>query len=241
MKRIAAPQGTVDFAEGTIGTLPPRQPLTITNLPPSSGSYLTHALAVEETLVTAVYGSDTAAFPALRATADGRIAAAFERAATALADGTCPSRLKHHAVKEVLLWLAEVGIGFGPLRPPNLVDRLRQLVNAVPDAQWQSAETARRLGVSEATMRRRLTEVGTNFSEAVTDVRMAVALGLLQTTDLSVTQVAYEVGYASPSRFAIRFRNRFGLAPSELRVARRHDRIGTELERSGTAISAAGS
>lgn len=43
------------------------------------------------------------------------------------------------------------------------------------------------------------------------------ALGLLQGSDLPVAMVAAEVGYASPSRFALRFRARFGLSPGAIR------------------------
>ncbi|MCU0827909.1 MAG: helix-turn-helix domain-containing protein [Tabrizicola sp.] len=58
------------------------------------------------------------------------------------------------------------------------------------------------------------------------------ALGLLQTTDNPVQQIAFAVGYASASRFAVRFRARFGLAPSAIRGG---DRDGTVIDRLGTA------
>lgn len=47
--------------------------------------------------------------------------------------------------------------------------------------------------------------------------RMERAFGLLQTTDMSVTEVALEVGYNSPSRFSKAFFTRFGFNPSDAR------------------------
>jgi AraC-like DNA-binding protein len=66
-------------------------------------------------------------------------------------------------------------------------------------------------------MRRRLADESASFYDLLSDVRMSHALTLLQVTDLPVIQVAYEVGYKSQSRFALRFRRRFGFAPSEVR------------------------
>ncbi|MDP8997842.1 MAG: AraC family transcriptional regulator, partial [Pseudomonadota bacterium] len=42
---------------------------------------------------------------------------------------------------------------------------------------------------------------------------------MLQSTGDSITQIAFAVGYESPSRFATRFRKRFGFVPSVLRKA----------------------
>lgn len=60
--------------------------------------------------------------------------------------------------------------------------------------------------MSEATLRRRLEKEGLSFLQILIDVRMTRALALLQVTDLSIGQIALEVGYNSPSRFAARLR-----------------------------------
>ena len=49
---------------------------------------------------------------------------------------------------------------------------------------------------------------------------MCFAMMLLQATDHAVTRVALEVGYESASRFAIRFRERFGFSPGAIRGRR---------------------
>ncbi len=169
-------------------------------------------------------------------TADDRTVAAFERAVVAVDDPLTPARLRDHVVREVLLWLAQGGLGFGPVAAPTMAVRLRAVIGADPAAAWRAAQAARALAVSEATLRRRLAADGTTFGDVLADVRMTEALGLLQTTDLPVNRIALDVGYASPSRFALRFRARFGIRPSDIRGGGGAvERIGAENDRIGAA------
>ena len=57
----------------------------------------------------------------------------------------------------------------------------------------------------------------TSLTDLLADARMATALTLLQATTQSVSQIALSVGDESPSRFAVRFRHRFGFAPTAVR------------------------
>jgi AraC-like DNA-binding protein len=49
------------------------------------------------------------------------------------------------------------------------------------------------------------------------DIRINRALTLLQTTDWPTSAIAQHVGYESSSRFAERFRKRFGCDPTAIR------------------------
>jgi AraC-like DNA-binding protein len=71
--------------------------------------------------------------------------------------------------------------------------------------------------MSEATFRRRLAEQGQCFNSILIDVRMMTALVLLQVTDCPISEVAYQVGYESASRFSVRFKKRFGFSPMAVR------------------------
>lgn len=85
---------------------------------------------------------------------------------------------------------------------------------------WKIQEVARQLSMSETTLRRELNREATGFRELLEQMRLTAGLGLLQETRYSVTEVAARVGYDSPSRFAARFRERFGVTPSELKQSR---------------------
>ena len=91
------------------------------------------------------------------------------------------------------------------------------MLSAQLDAEWSSDAIARSLAMSEATLRRRLAAEGVTLRELIADVRMASALVLLQATSRPVSEIASAVGYDSPSRFAVRFRDRFGFAPTAVR------------------------
>jgi AraC-like DNA-binding protein len=122
-----------------------------------------------------------------------------------------------HRVAEILVWLASRGLNFPPSGPGDIPARIRTMVESRPEHRWSSAEIAGKLAVSEATLRRRLSEKSVNLRAILTDVRMTSAMGLLQSTDMPVSEIASRLGYESQSRFAMRFRSRFGFPPSAIR------------------------
>jgi AraC-like DNA-binding protein len=143
---------------------------------------------------------------------------AFSRAFDSLndADGL-PASIATHRVKEVLLWLGERGFHFAPPTPASLGQQVRRLVSADPALDWSMQGVARETATSVPTLRRRLAAEGIVFRDLVQDVRMSHALALLQNTDAPVLHVALAAGYASASRFAARFRTRFGYLPTDIR------------------------
>lgn len=128
-----------------------------------------------------------------------------------------PDALAVGRMHEMLGWLDEYGICFGVHRRNGIERKIRRLVSSDVSHSWNIKQVASHLGMSEATLRRKLTAENTLFSKLIADVRMCRALTLLQVTDLSVTQIAFEVGYESPSKFSSRFRHRFGFAPGQVR------------------------
>ena len=54
-------------------------------------------------------------------------------------------------------------------------------------------------------------------NELLRRLRLRRASSLLATTDKSVSEVAYEVGFSSPSYFAKCYREEFGVSPTEKR------------------------
>jgi len=72
-------------------------------------------------------------------------------------------------------------------------------------------------GVSEKTFRRRLTALDLSYAEMVDETRYKRALELLKDTNLSITELALELGYGYPENFSRAFRKRVGVTPSEYR------------------------
>ena len=149
---------------------------------------------------------------------DTQLAGAFERAADAIQDVEhVPDEVARHRLAEVLVWLSLRGIRFAPAEDPGMAMKVRRLFETALDRRWTASIVASDLAVSEATLRRRLAAEGTGLGAILADVRMSSAMVLLQSTRYPVQRIALEVGYESASRFAIRFRERFGFPPTAIR------------------------
>ena len=94
--------------------------------------------------------------------------------------------------------------------------RCADLIASDPGRAWTAEEVARRLAVSERSLRRHLEAEETSLRRVLQDVRLNAGLGLLQTGKLGVGEAAGRCGYDSASRFAALFRERFGVSPSDV-------------------------
>jgi AraC-like DNA-binding protein len=156
-----------------------------------------------------------------------------------------PDAILGHRARELALWLTSFGIAWRHRDRSDLPFLIRDLVAQEPAGKWSVARllpllAKRGHALSEASLRRRLAAQGTSFTALVIDTRLSLALERLQSSDDAITRIALDVGYESSSRFAVRFRSRFGMCPSDIRGHnRRPDRIGTKIERAGAALPAA--
>ena len=78
-------------------------------------------------------------------------------------------------------------------------------------------ETARALGLSTRTLKRRLAAEGTDFTPLLDEQRRHRALLLLRSADLSVEAVAEQVGYSDVANFTRAFRRWSGTTPTAYR------------------------
>jgi AraC-like DNA-binding protein len=102
----------------------------------------------------------------------------------------------------------------------ELVERvLQRLVRSTGVAMPALSEVAAELAVSERTLRRQLAAAGTSFGALVADVRRQLAVELLIDTNLTVEQIAFELGYAETSSFTRAFTRWTGRPPSRYRGA----------------------
>ncbi len=103
-----------------------------------------------------------------------------------------------------------------------LLSGVRRVMRATLETATLPA-VARALALSSRTLQRRLRAAGTTFQRVLTEERLGEAERLLVETDAPITAIALEVGFASTSRFAVAFRHRSGLRPSEWRRQHRSD------------------
>jgi len=101
---------------------------------------------------------------------------------------------------------------------PPLLGALRALLDGRRDVDV--AQAARRLGLSQRTLQRRLGELDTTFQDELAEARVRAAKQLLLDGDAPLTAIAYEVGCSSLQHFSALFRERTGESPSAFRKRR---------------------
>ncbi|MDA4845156.1 AraC family transcriptional regulator [Hoeflea poritis] len=84
---------------------------------------------------------------------------------------------------------------------------------------------AAKLGVTERTLRRRLSEESTSFRQILVDARLAIGHELLKTAGLDVTTVAWRTGYSEPSSFVRAFTKKYNYSPGSLKKDAAHNRV----------------
>ena len=150
---------------------------------------------------------------------------------------TIPEGIQQHRRRELIGWLTAQGVAGNLLREAPAVKRqVLQLIQSDIAHPWRLGTIAERLHMSESTLHRQLGREGVSFRHLLEQARLLTGLGLLQGTRRTIMDIAASVGYQSPSRFAERFRQHFGLSPSELRETHEVDgfrRKNGSLRRAG--------
>jgi len=97
----------------------------------------------------------------------------------------------------------------------DLPDRARAFIaDGLVSGDYTLEHVAFRCGMSERTLRRRLTEAGTSYRELVDDVRKERALHLLE-AEQSISLIAQHLGFSDATAFARAFRRWTGNAPHD--------------------------
>ena len=94
------------------------------------------------------------------------------------------------------------------------------IIPLLPHGKARAGEIAARLGLAQRTFARRLSMEGTNFSEVLDTLRTDLAQRYLADKDLSISQIAWLLGYQEISAFTHAFRRWTGKTPRETRTDR---------------------
>lgn len=221
-KRVATPTQERLGEEGDLLVFPAGGMVTMENRPVFSISYRAVGISFPDAVVRQVFGnapakSGPAEVQILRAEPDHPmvlppiIRDTLERAAS-------PDAVRRHRLLEPLIWLRDKGVRIAAAEQEAPLSRLRRLIETDLTHDWRAADVARELSMSEATMRRWLGASGQSFSKILSHTRLEHGLSLLQTTRASISEIALECGFKTPSHFSDAFRKRFGIAPKQIRA-----------------------
>jgi AraC-like DNA-binding protein len=219
-KQVRTAQQSLEFAPGDLFLITRRCRIDVVNIPdPHSGLYLSAIVPMCAEALTAARALWNEPLPQA-GDALARLPL-VEHGATLL---QWRQALEQGQYTEARLALASLAVAFcrrghGSLLvppEPSLGERIRDLIAAQPERDWQSRDFEAQLGLSGATLRRRLASEHSSVRELITDARLAHAMSLLYTTRLPLKTVAARVGYRSLGSFNKRFAERYGLEPAAI-------------------------
>lgn len=99
-----------------------------------------------------------------------------------------------------------------------LEEKVRQLLMAQPQlATTQVENVAEQLGLSPWTLQRQLSRQNTSVSILADEIRKEMALAYLNGTAMTLSEIAFELGYRSQPSFFRAFKRWFGMSPERYR------------------------
>lgn len=113
------------------------------------------------------------------------------------------------------------------LDPELVATRVRELlVQLLPSGEFSQDRVAKRLNRSTSTLHRQLVSEGATFTSIRDDVRKEVALHYLGDHKVSLSEIAFLVGFSDQSNFTRAFRRWTGVPPNEYRKRLQPRRTG---------------
>lgn len=99
----------------------------------------------------------------------------------------------------------------------NFLNRLTEITEAnLNNEQFGVSDLAEKAGISRSQIHRKLKSISNqSVSQFIREVRLNKAKDLLEQNKLTVSEIAYEVGFGSPSYFIKCFHENYGYAPGE--------------------------
>ena len=91
------------------------------------------------------------------------------------------------------------------------------LVEMLPTGQVTEELVANALNMSLRTLQRKLSEEGTTFGAIYQSLRQEMAQQYIHDSQMSMTEIAYLLGFSEQSNFTRAFRRWYGISPSDAR------------------------
>lgn len=221
-KRVVCPvRGEMIGEEGDLIVFPPGSMVTLENRPVLNACYRADGVCFSNDMIDAVLadqrpGQGPLGIQILRA-ASHRPLDVLGLIKATLDDGTLAPPIRRHRLLEPLVWLRHHGIRLQTREEEQPLSQVRSLIETDLGHAWRVSDVARHFAMSEATLRRWLASSGNGFSRILHNTRLEKGLTLLQTTDRSISQIALDCGFKTPSHFSDAFRKRFGIVPRAIR------------------------
>ncbi len=102
----------------------------------------------------------------------------------------------------------------------KFIDQVHHIVMSnITDEKFGVRKLASLLGLSASqTLRKVRTETGKSVNQYIRELRLKKASKLIKKTDLTISEIAFKVGFNSQPYFSKTFRNRYGITPGEYKT-----------------------
>jgi len=118
----------------------------------------------------------------------------------------------------------ELSVQTATVAPQRVDQKFLADLTAIVEANLSRSElnvedVARSLGISRVQLYRKVKAVlGTGVTDFIQGIRLTKARQLLLSDELTIAEVAYQLGFSSPSYFSTSFKARYQVSPSEFRA-----------------------
>jgi AraC-like DNA-binding protein len=156
---------------------------------------------------------------------DVKFTAATDEMAFAPAIKNTPVVSADNYLNKLLIAYCEEALARRPARRDSFRSRVENaVVPLLPHGDAKLSAVASRLGLSQRTLARRLATEGLNFSDVLENLKVDLARRYLADKDLSISQIAWLLGYQEVSSLTHAFKRWTGRTPRQarLRMARRY-------------------
>jgi AraC-like DNA-binding protein len=122
-------------------------------------------------------------------------------------------------LNELLIKYSEEALAHRPVNRAGLRSSVENAIAPLlPHGKAGAGEVARRLGMSNRTLARRLASEGLTFSEIQAELKVDLAKRYLNDGDLPISQIAWLLGYREVSAFTHAFKRWTGTTPRQFRA-----------------------
>ena len=122
-------------------------------------------------------------------------------------------------LNRVLLAICEEALERGTAARGSMRTRVEnEIATLLPHGKARAAIVSSRLGMSQRSLARHLADQGTSFSELLNAIRRDLASRYLKDEGLSISQIAWLLGFQDPGAFSHAFKRWHGTAPRDAKV-----------------------
>ncbi|PKA99257.1 monosaccharide ABC transporter substrate-binding protein (CUT2 family) [Flavobacteriaceae bacterium MAR_2009_75] len=95
------------------------------------------------------------------------------------------------------------------------------IIDNLGDSDFSVETLAEQLNISRVQLYRKVKAMmGISVSDYISNIKLEKAKSMLNTTDLSVSEIAYSTGFSSPNYFSTAFKNKYGSSPAQYKKSK---------------------